>query len=86
MQGGQARHFQPGPMKLGYDGGCTGGRSGVYLHRDALGPFLVWQLGVPGTLLGPLMTAGGPASYIFISPRSSISPRYLFTGFAFRRR
>ena len=47
---------------------------------------LVWQLGVPGTLLGPLMTAGGPASYIFISPRSSISPRYLFTGFAFRRR
>ena len=38
MQGGQARHFQPGPMKLGYDGGCTGGRSGVYLHRDALGP------------------------------------------------
>ena len=35
---------------------------------------IVWQLGVPGTLLGPLMTAGGPASFIFISPRSSISP------------
>ena len=30
-QGGQACHIQPGPTKLGCDGGCTERRLGVYL-------------------------------------------------------